>query len=78
LITLGEHVAIVFNEDFRKDSNLLEFKVDNLGAIQPNRMLGMGTDNVLIFPDGFRQVTARTVLVPGVKRKRKGFLQITY
>jgi len=77
-ITLPEQMVLLFNESPYLRSNLLQTKADVKGKVNTTVVLGPEVGDLLIMPEGLRQVSMRTALVPCYKGKRYGILKISY
>ena len=78
LMLLPDRISVIFNEDLSRNSNLQEFSVSNKGLLKPNRLIGVDTENLFLYNGGGKQISQRTFMIPALRRKKKGFLQITY
>jgi hypothetical protein len=71
-------MVLLYNESPYLRSNLLQTKADVKGKVNTTVVLGPEVGDLLIMPEGLRQVSMRTALVPCYKGKRYGILKISY
>jgi hypothetical protein len=71
-------LALLFNETPFARSSVLQALVDSAGNARVALLAGSEAGEVMIVPEGGRQISAKTIVVPAVKAKRFGLLKISY
>lgn len=71
-------LALLFNETPFARSSVLQAIVDSAGNARVALLAGSEAGEVMIVPEGGKQISAKTILLPAVKAKRFGLLKVSY
>ncbi len=78
MIPQRENLRFVFNEDGRSKTSVLQFTINSLGEISPRITLSPDLTDAAIIPGDAFLLNEKTILLPGIKRKKRGIFKIQY
>ncbi len=78
MVPQRDNLRFIFNEDGRSKTSVLQFTVNSLGEISPRITLSPDLTDAAIIPGDAFILNEKTLLLPGVKRKKRGLFKIQY
>lgn len=73
-----KHLNLVYNEEGRSKNAVLLYRINNQGDVLPRVILSPESDDAAILQPDAAVVTPTTLLLPAVKRKKKGIFRLTF
>lgn len=78
MVPQKDNLRFIFNEDGRSKTSVLQFTVNSLGEISPRITLSPDLTDAAIIPGDAFILNEKTILLPGIKRKKRGLFKIQY
>lgn len=78
MVPQKENLRFIFNEDGRSKTSVLQFTVNSLGEISPRITLSPDLTDAAVIPGDAFILNEKTILLPGIKRKKRGIFKLQY
>lgn len=78
LMNTGKYLLFLFNDDLNSRTNVVQYAVDGTGTISRNVLLNARKYNVYLLPQFARQVSARTVVIPSIRKNELRLVKVAY
>ncbi len=74
----SQHLNIIYNEEGRSKNAVVLYRINNQGDVDPRVILSPEAEDAAIIQSDAAVVAPNALLIPAVKRKKKGLFRLTF
>lgn len=72
-----DKIHMIFNKTIRKRSDIISYSISNKGSSNEKVLLS-SSEEVLIMPQGGKQVSENELIIPCIKKNKPNFIKVTF
>ena len=73
-----KYTQLLYNDQFRNSGEVVQYTMYNTGQTNSQKLIKTELDYLAIIPDGAKQVSSNTLIVPTYKNRRFSLLKLIY
>ncbi len=78
LMNTGKYLIFLFNDDLNTRSNVVQYTIDGSGKMDRDVLLNSRKYNVYLLPQFGKQISARSAVMPSIRKNKLRLLKVEY